>query len=69
MPVEFDKREGRVSFPSGAVAFMTAEPDALQVRIETPDGVELTQMQDVVARHLDRFAFREVPLAFDWRPA
>lgn len=69
MPVEFDAGQGRVSFPSGAVAIMTAVPDALQVRIETPDEVNLADMQDVVARHLDRFAFREAPLAFDWRPA
>ncbi|MGQ7355331.1 DUF2218 domain-containing protein [Clostridium perfringens] len=24
-------------------------------------------MREVVASHLDRFAFREAPLTFDWR--
>ncbi|MCC2102319.1 MAG: DUF2218 domain-containing protein, partial [Hyphomicrobiales bacterium] len=27
----------------------------------------LDALKGVVARHLDRFAFREAPLAFDWR--
>ena len=28
-----------------------------------------TNTLDVVARHLDRFAFREAPLTFDWHAA
>lgn len=50
-----------------AVATMTADADALDVRIEAEDSETLARMKAVVASHLDRFAFREAPLAFDWR--
>ncbi len=30
---------------------------------------QLEGLKGAVARHLDRFAFREAPLSFDWRPA
>lgn len=69
MPVEFTSEAGTVSFPSGAIARMTAYPEHLEVAIELPDEAAAEQMQDVVARHLDRFAFREAPLSFDWRAA
>ena len=38
----------------------------LVVAVEAEDGETLERMKDVVARHLDRFAFREAPLRFDW---
>jgi len=28
---------------------------------------QLDALKGAVARHIDRFAFREAPLAFDWR--
>ncbi len=65
LPVEFDAAKGVVTF-SDAVATMTAGPDALTVTIEARDTETQERMKDVVARHLDRFAFREAPLAFDW---
>ena len=43
--------------------------DALSVRIDASSAAHAEAMKEVVARHLDRFAFREAPLAFDWAPA
>ena len=40
----------------------------LTLTVETGDPEALAQLQDVVARHLVRFAFRE-ELAVEWRPA
>jgi hypothetical protein len=40
----------------------------LTLSLETPDATQMAQLQDVVARHLVRFAFRE-ELQVDWRPA
>jgi len=37
------------------------------VRIEASAEGQLEALKGAVARHLDRFAFREAPLAFDWR--
>lgn len=63
---EFDASAGRVDLPMGR-ATMTAEPDALVVTLTVEDADKVETMQDVVAKHLDRFAFREAPLPFDWQ--
>jgi uncharacterized protein len=68
LPVSFTPEAGEVTFPSGAVAQMVAHPEHLEVRIEMPSADMAENMQGVVARHLDRFAFREAPLNFDWKP-
>jgi hypothetical protein len=67
LTVEFDATHGTIRFPSGAVTTLDATPDALTVAISASDVETLAQMKRVVAEHLDRFAFREAPLPFDWR--
>ncbi|TSJ61542.1 DUF2218 domain-containing protein [Starkeya sp. 3C] len=69
LEVSFTPEHGEVKLPDGALATMDAAPEALDVRIEAGDAEVLERMKDVVARHLDRFAFREAPLPFDWRDA
>ena len=54
-----------VRFPA-AVATFEPRPEALQVTIEGEEGEAVERMKGVVASHLDRFAFREAPLKFDW---
>ena len=66
LAVDFDASAGSVVFPNGGVLRMMAAPDALRVSITAPDAEAAVTLQGVVARHLDRFAFREAPLAFDW---
>jgi hypothetical protein len=66
MPVEFAPDAGTVTFPSGAVAILAAHADHIAVTIAAPTPEMIPAMRDVVARHLDRFAFREAPLAFIW---
>jgi len=63
--VEFSENRGQVRFPS-AVATMEASADALLVTIETDDPASVEQLKESVVRHLDRFAFREAPLPFEW---
>jgi len=46
---------------------LEAQPDALRVRIDATSPAQRDALKEVVARHLDRFAFREAPLTFDWR--
>ncbi len=65
LEVEFSDRKGTVTFP-GAVVKLQAGTDALQVIIECQDSEEVERMKGVVSSHLDRFAFREAPLKFDW---
>ena len=62
--VDLEDRKGEVRFPAALVA-LEAQADTLQVTIEG-DESEVERMKAVVATHLDRFAFREAPLRFDW---
>ena len=66
MTVEFDAQKGVVTFPN-AVATMEAQPDTLLVTIDSDEAEAVERMKGVVSSHLDRFAFREAPLAFDWK--
>lgn len=78
LAVEFTPDHGTVTFPrdargatwaSDALVTFDAGPYALSVRIDASGGEHVEAMKGVVARHLDRFAFREAPLTFDWRAA
>ena len=42
---------------------------ALEVRVDASSPDQLEGLKGAVARHLDRFAFREAPLMFDWQPS
>jgi uncharacterized protein len=58
---------GVVRFADG-VATMKADANALVVTIEAGGEETVERLKGVVARHLDRFAFREAPLPFAWSP-
>ncbi len=65
LEVDLSDRKGVVRFPV-AVVTLDAGEDALAVTIEGEKSQEVERMKGVVASHLDRFAFREAPLRFDW---
>ena len=78
MAVEFDAHEGRVTFPKDArgadwpgdaLVTMTDRETALECRIDASAPGQLEALKGAVARHLDRFAFREAPLSFAWQDA
>ena len=62
-PVEFTAQNGRIEM-SAAVLILDADAEGLGLRLDS-EPQNLTRMEDVVAEHLKRFAFRE-ELAFDW---
>lgn len=75
LAVTFDEQHGRVVFPrdargatwaEDAVVTFAAGPDALTCTIAASESGQLEGLKGAVARHLDRFAFREAPLAFVW---
>ena len=76
LTVEFDAEQGRVIFPrdargaewaaDGEVRFHAATT-RLDVTVVASSLEHLAALEGAVARHLDRFAFREAPLAFDWK--
>ena len=63
---DFDAERGVIAFPMGAIR-LAAGADVLSVTIEPKEDSEVERFKQVVAEHLDRFAFREAPLQFDWR--
>ena len=76
LAVEFDETEGKVIFPRNArgadwpgdaTLTMQARDDGLDCRLEASAAGQLEALKGALARHLDRFAFREAPLAFDWQ--
>ena len=76
LAVEFTPAHGTVVFPKDArgadhpgdgLVTLTADPDGLAVRIDATSEAQLEGLKQAVASHLDRFAFREAPLPFDWR--
>jgi hypothetical protein len=78
LKVEFDTQRGGIAFPKDArsadypadgLATFEAHGDRLDVRIDASSDEQLEALKGAVARHLDRFAFREAPLQFDWRGA
>jgi uncharacterized protein len=60
LPVTYDEAKGRIEFSAG-ICLLEAGTDALILRAEAADTESLRRVEDVVARHLDRFAFREKP--------
>jgi uncharacterized protein len=57
--VEFTPERGRIPFDGERVCTLEADPEKLDLRVETVDETALERMQGVVVEHLKRFAFRE----------
>lgn len=64
VPVILSEAGGRIDFPLG-VCTLQATGDAILMRVEAGDAAGLEQVEDVIGRHLVRFAFRE-PVAVEW---
>lgn len=73
--VDYDESKGKVVFPKDArgadwpddgIFTMTAGVDALTCRIEASAPSQLDGLKGAVERHLNRFAFREGELSFEW---
>ncbi len=77
LAVEFDATQGSVVFPRDArgadwpgdgLFTMKATSESLDCRIEASISGQLEGLKGAVERHLNRFAFREGELVFDWQP-
>ncbi len=76
LAVTFNAEEGRILFPKDArglnfpgdgTVTLRADETGLEVLVRASAPEQLEGLKGAVASHLDRFAFREAPLAFDWR--
>ena len=66
-PVEFTPETGRIELSAG-ICRLEAAGGVLTIRAEAEGAEALAQLQDVIAKHLARFAFRH-PVSLDWRAA
>jgi hypothetical protein len=76
LTVEFTPEHGTIVFPrdargadhpGDALVTFDADAEGLTTRIEATSPAQLEGLKGAVARHVDRFAFREAPLPFEWR--
>jgi hypothetical protein len=76
LEVSFTPERGTVLFPANArggnhrgdgLATFVADDGALNVRLDASSPDQLESLKGAVARHIDRFAFREGPLSYEWR--
>ena len=76
LAVTFNAEEGRIvfpkdarglNFPGDATVTLKAHETELEVLVDASAPEQLEGLKGAVASHLDRFAFREAPLAFNWR--
>ncbi|MBV7378717.1 DUF2218 domain-containing protein [Maritimibacter dapengensis] len=66
--VEFTPEAGYVKLRSGE-ARMKADESGLWVQVETENADDIPGLQNVIDRHLERFAFREDFKAMPWPAA
>ncbi|MCB2078621.1 MAG: DUF2218 domain-containing protein [Novosphingobium sp.] len=68
LDTSLDGETGTIRFPAAVVTF-DAREDVIALDITGDDPAEIERLRGVVERHLDRFAFREAPLQYDWLEA
>jgi uncharacterized protein len=64
--VVFPRNSRGADWPGDGLVTMVAHPDTLECRIDATAAAQRDGLKGALARHLDRFAFRESPLGFDW---
>jgi uncharacterized protein len=60
LPVSLAEDHGRIEF-AGGVCGLAAQGELLVLTVTAADEAALARLEDVVGRHLTRFAFREMP--------
>jgi hypothetical protein len=60
IPATYTHDHGRLEFTAG-ICHLDAVEDTLVLRAEAETEEQLGQLEGVVARHLERFAFRDKP--------
>jgi uncharacterized protein len=76
LPVRFDAVHGEITFakdargadwPADAIVTLDAEADTLLLTINASAEGQRDGLKGALERHVDRFAFREAPLHYDWK--
>ncbi|MGQ4273792.1 DUF2218 domain-containing protein [Terrihabitans sp. B22-R8] len=66
LEVSHSEERAEIRMPSGDLVNLEADDAALNISIRSSTTDSLAITRGVVEEHLNRFAFREAPLAFSW---
>jgi hypothetical protein len=66
MATSWDDGTGTFPFSDEETATMTAQEGGIAIALTTEDPERNVHMRGVIERHIDRFAFREAPLSYEW---
>ncbi len=66
LPARYGAADGSIEFAYGVCRLAVPQPGLLMLRAEARDEAALAQLEHTVARHLERFAFRDTP-AIGWQ--
>ncbi len=66
MATHYDDGTGTFPFSDVTSAVMQARSEGIGITLTTADAEENLRMRGVIERHIDRFAFREAPLSYEW---
>ena len=76
LKVEFTAERGTIVFPrdarganwpADALVTLEAKADGMAIRVDASAPEQLEGLKGAVERHIDRFAFREEGLKYEWR--
>ena len=65
--ITFPRDARGADWPGEAKVVLKPAEGVLVCRIEASAAVQRDGLKGAVERHIDRFAFREAPLEYDWR--
>jgi len=68
MATSYDEGDGMGVFPFSDTdtAVMVARDGGIAITLTTGDHERNVHLRGVIERHIDRFAFREAPLTYEW---
>ncbi|OYX65716.1 MAG: hypothetical protein B7Y88_07315 [Sphingomonadales bacterium 32-64-17] len=71
MAATYDEGDGMGAFPFSDLesAVLLARPEGIAITLTTGDAERNVHMRGVLEEHIDRFAFREAPLTYEWKEA
>jgi hypothetical protein len=64
--IVFPKNARGADWPADGVVTLDAKPEGMAIRIDASADGQLEGLKGAVERHIDRFAFREAPLNYEW---
>jgi hypothetical protein len=64
--IVFPKDARGANWPADGLVTLDAKPDGVAIRIDASADGQLEGLKGAVERHIDRFAFREAPLKYEW---